>query len=95
MFRKISCKFFPDCFDEDECLFEHDNVANEEVVSSVCPNGSVCSDQSCEYSEQNHRKPRQELCRFQVKCNRNGCQFMHNVARKAFLGEGLSGIRKM
>ena len=33
MFKKVPCRFFPDCFDQDECLFEHNNVANESFLA--------------------------------------------------------------
>ena len=33
MFRKIACKFFLDCLDENECLFEHENVTSEGLDS--------------------------------------------------------------
>ena len=83
MFKKLSCKYFPACFDEDECLYEHNNAGNEEKVNNVCSKGNDCSDQSCEFSEQNHRISNPILCRFQERCNRAGCQFMHNSTRKA------------
>ena len=52
MFRNIACIYFPECFDGDECLFDHGS-------STV-------------------------LCRFQSRCNRSGCQYKHNVSRRAF-----------
>ena len=69
MFRKIFCKYFPDCYDDDECLYYH-NVDDESP--SVCPQGQECTDQSCTFSEQNHQTRKQVLCRFQEKCNRSG-----------------------
>ena len=93
MFRRISCRFYPDCFDENECLFEHNNVVNESTVSG-CPNGPKCSDQACSFSEQKHKTLNQNLCRYQARCNRAGCCFMHNVVRQAFLGVSSSEIRK-
>ena len=86
MFKKVPCRFYPDCFDQDECLFEHNNVANESNFSG-CPNGQNCSDQSCTFSEQKHRFINQQVCRYQARCNRSGCQFEHSVSRQAFLGE--------
>ena len=94
MFRKIFCKYFPACYDEDECLFEHNFSSEEENISSVCPSGLNCSDQACSYSEQNHRSVTKTLCRYQERCNRSGCQFKHGCARKAFLGEGPSEIKR-
>ena len=94
MFKKVSCRFYPDCFDADECLFEHNNVANESNFSG-CPNGQNCSDQSCSLSEQKHRVYTQNLCRYQARCNRAGCQFKHNVARQSFLGQSHSKSRKI
>ena len=29
MLKKIPCKFYPECFDEDECLFEHTNLISD------------------------------------------------------------------
>ena len=84
MFRRISCKFFPDCYDEDECLFEHN--LNEQSRLTVCPKGKDCSDQSCSFSEKNHRSQNPILCRFQEKCNRSACPFKHTAVRKSFLG---------
>ena len=95
MFRKISCRFYPDCFDGEECLYEHSNmVPNGESISG-CPNGQNCSDQSCSFNEQKHRNVNQNLCRFQARCNRAGCLYKHNVARQAFLGESQSKARKI
>ena len=93
----MTCKYFPDCIDGDECFFEHKTSINAESESesenggqhrSFCPDGKNCSDQSCQFSESNHRDAGQILCRFQSNCNREKCSFKHNIARKAFLGEG-------
>ena len=91
MYRKLSCRYFPDCYDGEECLFEHDIKGN---VSSLCPNGEKCSDQTCTFNEQQHRCAIQSLCKFQAQCNIFGCQYKHNVARRAFLGEGPSERRR-
>ena len=90
MFRKMACKFFPDCYDGEECLYEHAVVSYE----TCCSNGESCSDQSCLFSEKNHRKLNQILCTFQARCNRSGCQFRHSVGRQAFLGESPLESRK-
>ena len=92
MLRKMVCKFFPDCYDADECLFEHIFISNEENASRWCPRGESCSDQSCLFSENDHRKLDQVLlCKFQASCIRPGCQYRHNVARQAFLGGSPAG----
>ena len=95
MFRKIVCKFFPDCLDGDECLFEHDNIKRDGLDASMCPNALGCVDQACVFSEQNHKRPNRELCRYQAKCNRSGCRFTHNDERMAFLGGSHPVTRKM
>ena len=87
MFKKLACKFFPDCYDDDECLYEHRTGVNEE---SGCPNGKNCSDQECLFSENEHKTLNKIVCRFQARCNRSGCQFQHNITRQAFLGVRLS-----
>ena len=89
MFKKVFCKYFPECLDGDECFFEHekDNSVTEHNASSYCPNGEKCSDQSCKYTEKRHISS--VLCKFQASCNRLNCQFKHSVARKAFLEEEL------
>ena len=90
MYKKTPCKFYPDCVDDDECLFEHIQIVNDENNPTVCPNGQNCSDQSCKFSEQNHRSINQNRCRYQEHCNRSGCQFKHFSPRTAFLGVGPS-----
>ena len=70
MFRKIPCRYFPECLDEDECLFDHKTSSDEVNSRSVCPNGRNCPDQSCTFSEQSHKSLKLDLCRFQLKCNR-------------------------
>ena len=87
IFTTKTCKFFPECYDEDECFFEHKSY---EKVKNGCPNGQNCSDQTCKFSAWGHREKNQILCKFQEKCNRSNCIFRHIVAKKCFLGEGLS-----
>ena len=89
MLRKIPCRFFPDCYDEDECLFEHINII-EEASSNLCQNGQNCTNQECLFTEKQHKMLNKPICKFQERCNRAGCQFKHNVQRKAFLELGLS-----
>ena len=47
IFTTKTCKFFPECYDGDECFFEH---KKEENVRNVCPNGQICRDQACRFS---------------------------------------------
>ena len=79
MYRKTACKFYPDCYDGDECLYEH-NIDDGSNLS-VCPNGQNCTDQSCGFSEQNHKSWSQTPCKFQESCNRSGCSFKHDSRR--------------
>ena len=87
MLRKIPCKFFPECYDGDECLFEHINLINGGTIKS-CPEGQNCSNQECLFTEKQHRNVNKIICKFQALCNRAGCQFTHKVQRKAFLEPG-------
>ena len=80
----VSCKYFPTCYDEDECFFQHE----DKMKSSGCPNGMDCKDQSCEYGEKDHQSLKNILCKFNRKCNRSVCPYTH-----AFLSEGASQIR--
>ena len=72
MFRKIMCRFLPDCVDGNECLFSHDQSSDYNYTQSesnyFCPNGENCTDQSCVFSEARHMKGR-VMCRFQENCN--------------------------
>ena len=87
MFRKMTCKYYPDCYDGDECLFEH--ISNQENIQEGCPNGQACKDQECAFSEKEHINPiRDGLCKYQEKCNRIFCSYKHIVSRKSFLGAG-------
>ena len=91
MFRKVSCKFFQECIDGNECFFEHQD--NEKRKLKVCPDGIQCSDQSCTFSEANHASRGIILCRFQAGCNRINCSYKHVAERKAFLGVGSLNIK--
>ena len=83
------CKFYPECIDEDECFFRHENKNSEHNRNkSFCVNGDECSNQSCPVSDSNHKNMKKILCRFQENCNKLRCSFKHNVERKAFLGVG-------
>ena len=93
MFRKLKCKFYPDCIDEKECFFTHEdgtdnnNAQSVQIKTKYCPSGEACKNQSCEYSEQNHKNTRDILCRFQTKCNRSDCIFKHDIEKSSFLGD--------
>ena len=88
MFKKMSCRYYPDCYDGDECLFDH-NMENSEIKLGGCPNGHDCSDQECTFNEKEHIKL-QQLCKFQEKCFRISCPYKHDSSRKYFLGRGPS-----
>lgn len=90
MFRKMICKAFPGCIDEDECFFEHQENISERFSPPkyFCERGDQCNDQSCQFSEAKHKKMNHIDCRFQENCYLVNCSFKHNVERKAFLGEG-------
>ena len=89
MSRKTTCRFFPNCIDEDECFFAHNQ--NEESQedrtgkSRYCLKGEKCEDQSCEYSEVNHLNVKNVICRFQERCNKPECMFKHMMERASFL----------
>ena len=83
MSRKIACKFFPDCIDEDECLYSHEEL---EKTKNICADGDRCLNQSCKFSEASHLKSKIILCKFQENCNRINCTYRHITERKAFLG---------
>ena len=78
MFRKISCRFYPDCFDGEECLYEHSNIVSNGESISGCPNGKNCSDQSCSFNEQKHISVNQNLCRSLVQCDKCRARFVGN-----------------
>ena len=88
----MACRYFPECFDGEECLYEHNTAEN---TGNVCPNGEKCSDQTCLFNEQQHKSPQQMFCRFQLRCNRSGCPYKHSTTRRAFLGESFLGKRKL
>lgn len=87
IFKKAYCRFYPSCVDEEECIFEHEEIIGYEAPSKFCPNGQKCSDQACMYSEANHKNANEMNCVFQEKCNRKCCDLKHSAPRKAFLGE--------
>ena len=94
MFKIVYCKFFPNCLDGDECLFEHGKSNDVKGGVEFCAQGKNCNDQSCKFSEQRHLKLK-EICKFQSNCNRLNCIYVHTGPRKAFLEEGfLKSIRK-
>ena len=83
------CKYYPECIDEDECFFKHEEQ-NEEIDKNrmFCTEGEECSNQSCTKSEAYHKNTKNFLCRFQENCNKLKCSFKHTIERKAFLGVG-------
>ena len=89
IFKVGSCKYFPACYDEDECFFQHE-VPTERAG---CPGGLNCVDQSCEYGEKDHKGLRNIACKFQGKCNRGACPYIHMNGKNAFLNDGASQIR--
>ena len=62
MFNKVLCKYFPAYLDYNEY-----NIND----GSNCPNGEMCADQTCKFSEQKHKVT--ILCKFQANCNRLNC----------------------
>ena len=97
MNRKQPCKYFPDCYDGDECLFAHESSVNPDDVSAFCSRGEDCSDQSCLFNEQQHKSVIKNCgikCKFQANCYRFGCPYKHDVSRSAFLGESISRNRR-
>ena len=79
--------------DGDECLYEHEKAEYQEIGYDLCSDGLECKNQGCKYNDKEHRR-RQDLCKFQVNCNRLNCNFRHLVSRKAFLEEGFSKENK-
>ena len=88
--KKIYCRFYPECLDGDECFFVHEQIKRPISRGPMCPKGQFCSDQSCEYSEGNHKNPNHTMCKFQAQCTRKLCPFQHSVERVAFLAEASS-----
>ena len=93
MGKKIYCRYFPNCMDGTECLYEHE-IAEEENGHGRCVNGSECRDQSCIYNDKEHKLSK-ELCKFQINCNRLNCNYRHLVTRRAFLETGVSKENKI
>ena len=91
MVNKVYCRYYPNCMDEEECLYAHEQIEDSSV--NGCVDGSDCRDQSCKFSDKEHKDNR-ILCKFQTNCNRLNCIYKHVVARKAFLGPGLSKENK-
>ena len=79
IFKINPCKYYPDCYDGDECFFEHNDK------DTGCPNGVDCKNQACEFSEKDHKSMKnRKLCKFQEKCYRSGCSYAH--IKQPFLG---------
>ena len=56
MFKRIKCKFFPNCLDEDECFFIHEDTSSIEITDNQhCLEGENCKEQSCEFSVKEHK----------------------------------------
>ena len=93
--QKAVCRFYPNCFDQDECFFFHKEGNQNEGAESIdiCSNGENCTDQTCNYSEWKHNTAR-VLCKFQENCNRLKCPFKHLMPRKAFLGVDISKFKE-
>ena len=90
MSRKIKCRYFPNCIDENECFFDHNEKEDKQteergVKSRYCLKGENCENQSCEYSEVNHMNVKNVMCRYQAKCNKTECMFKHIIERASFL----------
>ena len=83
MFRRVFCRYFPNCLDEEDCLFEHTAKEGSRNEDDYCVNGQKCNDQSCNFSEQKHFEVRM-LCKFQANCNRLNCSYKHSAPRKTF-----------
>ena len=92
LFKKTICRFYPQCLDGEECLFAHEQIKSVKNGTFLCPMGRTCSDQSCKFSEANHKNENEILCKFQAQCNRKFCPFQHSVARIGFL-ENVSPIK--
>ena len=93
MVQKIYCRYFPNCMDGDECLYEHEKAEYQDNRNGLCPEGLECKNQACEYNDKEHRRNK-DLCKFQINCNRLNCEYRHLVSRKAFLDEGFSKENK-
>ena len=43
MSKKIKCKFFPDCLDENECFFIHEETSSQDQEENLyCKEGENC-----------------------------------------------------
>ena len=82
MVFKVYCRYYPNCSDDDECLYLHEKTVDKR--NDVCVDGSSCRDQSCRFSDKEH-KENKILCKFQRNCNRLNCTYKHIIDRKAFL----------
>ena len=93
MFRRIKCKYFPNCIDEEECFFDHEDHQSPQTSginigqNRYCSKGNSCDNQSCEFSERNHLNVENVMCRFQAKCSRSECMYKHIMERTSFLGD--------
>ena len=96
MYRKFKCRSFPNCIDEDECFFEHDDNPDDRKAerSYFCPQGLNCRNQACDYNQSKHVDVGNVMCRFQTKCNRSECIFKHTMQRSSFLGNCSSNFRR-
>ena len=95
MVKKIKCKFYPACFDEDECFFVHEEVSSQETEETkFCLDGENCQNQSCEFSLREHTHRSNILCRFQSKCSNPACRFRHVVEKASFLGDCTQNFKK-
>ena len=93
MVNKIYCRYFPNCMDGDECLYEHGKADFQEIAYGLCPEGVECKNQACKYNDKEHRGSK-GLCKFQVNCNRLNCNYKHLGSRKAFLEQEFSKENK-
>ena len=75
--------------DGEECLYEHKKADFQETGDGGCVNGLECRDQSCKFSDREHKQMK-DLCKFQENCNRLNCLYRHIKSRKAFLEEWAS-----
>ena len=93
MIRRVKCKYFPNCIDEEECFFAHEDIQSSQSAglnigrNRYCPRGESCDNQACEFSERNHLNAENVMCRFQAKCSRSECMYKHVMERTSFLGD--------
>ena len=90
MFRKIVCRYYPNCIDQEECFFVHEDQSgfedNRSWQEKYCSEGDKCKNQSCKYDESKHKNLKDILCKFQEKCKKFECLYKHEAKRAAFLG---------